>query len=60
MLCLDEPTSAQDAVSEAAIGEMLQEHARRPGQEKLIVIVTHSMSLAAMADQVLVIEPGAQ
>ena len=54
ILLLDEPTTGLDALSEATLVGSLRElmHGRTT------VIVTHSMSLAATADRVLVVEAG--
>ena len=54
MLLLDEPTSAMDFSSEAAITQRLLEFA----QNKTVVLVTHRTSLLSMVDRVIVIDGG--
>jgi ATP-binding cassette subfamily B protein len=52
ILIMDEPTSALDQQSEAAISRTIAEAAHT------VILITHRMSLAAMADIVLVLEGG--
>ncbi len=54
MLLLDEPTSAMDFSSEAAITQRLTAFA----QDKTVVLVTHRTSLLTMVDRVIVIDGG--
>ena len=54
MLLLDEPTSAMDFSSEAAITQRLMAFA----SNKTVVLVTHRTSLLTMVDRVIVIDGG--
>ena len=54
ILLLDEPTSAMDFSSEAAITQRLMAFA----QDKTVVLVTHRTSLLTMVDRVIVIDGG--
>lgn len=54
MLLLDEPTSAMDYSSEAAITQRLMAFANN----KTVVLVTHRTSLLTMVDRVIVIDGG--
>jgi ATP-binding cassette subfamily C protein LapB len=54
ILLLDEPTSAMDFSSEAAITQKLMNFARG----KTVVLVTHRTSLLALVDRVIVIDGG--
>ncbi|MGN6525975.1 MAG: type I secretion system permease/ATPase [Burkholderiaceae bacterium] len=54
ILLLDEPTSAMDFSSEAAITQKLMNFART----KTVVLVTHRTSLLALVDRVIVIDGG--
>ncbi|MET0382153.1 MAG: type I secretion system permease/ATPase [Burkholderiaceae bacterium] len=54
MLLLDEPTSAMDFSSEAAITHRLLGFAR----DKTVLLVTHRTSLLSMVDRVIVIDGG--
>lgn len=54
MLLLDEPTSAMDFSTEAAITQRLAEF----GRDKTVVLVTHRTSLLAMVSRVIVVDGG--
>src|ERR1700710_2720747 len=54
MLLLDEPTSAMDYSSEAAITQRLMAFA----SNKTVVLVTHRTSLLSMVDRVFLIDGG--
>jgi ATP-binding cassette subfamily C protein LapB len=54
MLLLDEPTSAMDYSSEAAITQRLMDFANN----KTVVLVTHRTSLLSLVDRVIVIDGG--
>jgi ATP-binding cassette subfamily C protein LapB len=54
VLLLDEPTSAMDFSTEAAITQRLQQLTRG----KTVVLVTHRTSLLALVDRVMVIDAG--
>jgi len=54
MLLLDEPTSAMDFSSEAAITQRLMAFAAG----KTVVLVTHRTSLLTLVDRVIVIDGG--
>ena len=54
ILILDEPTSALDPASEAAVTSELMNVLRG----RTSILITHRMSLAEMADMVVVIEDG--
>jgi ATP-binding cassette, subfamily B, bacterial len=54
VLLLDEPTSGLDARSEALVIDALRRAARR----RTVVMVTHRLRLAAIADRVLVLDGG--
>ncbi|HEX7637318.1 MAG TPA: type I secretion system permease/ATPase, partial [Burkholderiaceae bacterium] len=54
MLLLDEPTSAMDFSTEAAITQRLMNFAR----DKTVLLVTHRTSLLSMVDRVIVVDGG--
>jgi len=54
ILLLDEPTSAMDFSSEAAITQRLMNFAR----DKTVMLVTHRTSLLSLVDRVIVIDGG--
>jgi ABC-type multidrug transport system fused ATPase/permease subunit len=54
MLILDEPTSALDPETEERVIAMLREVSRT----RLVLVVTHRLSTAAAADQVLFLDDG--
>jgi ATP-binding cassette, subfamily B, bacterial len=54
ILLLDEPTSGLDAKSEAVVIDAL----RRVAKNRTVVIVSHRLKLAAIADRVVVLEGG--
>lgn len=54
LLLLDEPTAAVDAVSAAHIHRALRLAARA----RTVIVVTHHLTLAAQADQILLLEAG--
>lgn len=54
ILLFDEPTSAMDFSTESKFIEKMQSY----GQNKTLVIVTHRMSLLALADRVIVMDQG--
>ena len=54
VLLLDEPTSGLDAESEAAIMRAL----RRAARGRTVIIVSHRLGLAAVADRVVVLQEG--
>jgi ATP-binding cassette subfamily C protein LapB len=54
ILLLDEPTSAMDFSTEAAITQRLTQFAR----DKTVVLVTHRTSLLSLVDRVIVIDGG--
>ncbi|MGW9629932.1 thiol reductant ABC exporter subunit CydD [Agromyces sp. NPDC055520] len=54
LLLLDEPSSAQDAPREAALGDALAELA---AEGRIIVVSTHRTALATRADRVIELEP---
>ena len=56
VMLLDEPTSALDAKTAGKMFEMLQNECKVGG--KTVVVITHDIKRAAMADKVLVINGG--
>jgi ATP-binding cassette subfamily C protein CydD len=54
LLLLDEPSSAQDAEREAALGDALVELAV---EGRIVVVSTHRAALAARADRIIELEP---
>ncbi len=54
ILLLDEPTSAMDYPTEAAINTRIQAFAK----DKTVVLVTHRTSLLSMVDRVIVVDNG--
>jgi ATP-binding cassette subfamily B protein len=54
VLLLDEPTSGLDAESEAAVMRSV----RRAAEGRTVVIVSHRLGLAAVADRVVVMQSG--
>ncbi len=54
LVVLDEPTSHLDAESEAAIADSL----RRLAADRTILLISHRLLLAGLADHVVVIEDG--
>jgi ATP-binding cassette subfamily C protein LapB len=54
ILLLDEPTSAMDFSTEAAVTQRMQHFA----QGKTVVLVTHRTSMLAMVDRVIVVDQG--
>jgi ATP-binding cassette subfamily B protein len=54
ILLLDEPTTGLDAGSEAEVLEAI----RQAGRGRTVVLVTHSLRLAASADRVVVVREG--
>lgn len=56
VMLLDEPTSALDAKTAGKMFEMLQNECKVGG--KTVVVITHDIKRAAMADKVLVINNG--
>jgi ATP-binding cassette, subfamily C, bacterial CydD len=54
LVVLDEPTSHLDAASEAAIGEAIQ----RLRRDRTVVLISHRLRLAELADRVAVLESG--
>jgi ATP-binding cassette subfamily C protein LapB len=54
ILLFDEPTSAMDFSTESKFIEKMQSY----GQNKTLLIVTHRMSLLALADRVIVMDQG--
>ena len=55
ILILDEPTAAMDSMHSQVIQELLTD----PGRSCSIVIVTHDVGLARLADQIMVLHEGA-
>jgi ATP-binding cassette, subfamily B, bacterial len=55
ILLLDEPTTGLDAEAEAEVMEAI----RRAGRGRTVVLVTHSLRLAAVADRIAVLRDGA-
>jgi ATP-binding cassette subfamily B protein len=54
VLVLDDPLSAVDAKTEAAILDAIE----RQGQSRTVVLVTHRVSAAARCDSIVVLEQG--
>ncbi|WP_042160934.1 ABC transporter ATP-binding protein [Paenibacillus gorillae] len=54
LLLLDEPTASLDLVNEALVMESLHQYR----QGKTVVCITHRLSLARQADQIIVLENG--
>ncbi|MFF2089293.1 ABC transporter ATP-binding protein [Paenibacillus sp. NPDC058174] len=54
LLLLDEPTASLDPINEALFMESLQKYR----QGKTVVCITHRLSLAQQADQIIVLEDG--
>jgi ATP-binding cassette subfamily C protein LapB len=54
IMLFDEPTSAMDFSTESNFVKKMQAYA----QNKTMVVVTHRMSLLALADRVIVIDQG--
>ncbi|SIN78114.1 thiol reductant ABC exporter subunit CydD [Agromyces cerinus] len=54
LLLLDEPSSAQDADREAALGDALRELA---AEGRIVVVSTHRTAFAARADRIVELEP---
>jgi len=54
VLILDEPTAALDPETEAALVRTV----RRLGRDRIVLVVTHRLSTAAEADQILFLEDG--
>ena len=54
LLLLDEPSSAQDAARESALGDALVELA---SEGRIVVVSTHRAALAARADRIVELEP---
>ncbi|KRC62421.1 hypothetical protein ASE14_00850 [Agromyces sp. Root81] len=54
LLLLDEPTSAQDAARESALGDALVELA---SEGRIVIVSTHRAALATRADRIIELDP---